>query len=359
MLTVMHTESSTGWGGQEHRILEESKGMAGRGYRLLIAAPAQSNLFARAEKSGIETFAIDFRKNNLAAIFSLASLMKREKVDIVNTHSSLDSWFSTLAAQITKLKPKVIRTRHLSTPVSTSPFSSLVYNVLTDAIMTTGEEIRRQMISHNGFDGSKITSVPTGINLERFNPAVTRPAFRPAGFSIGMVGVLRSWKGHSYLIEAAPEILKRIPDACFYIVGNGPQYDNIKNLISDLSLQDRVVMLGHREDVPEIIAAMDVIVHPSYANEGVPQSILQAMAMGKPVVASDAGAIKEVVLDGKTGFLIEPGNPGAIAQKITALYENPGLMAEFGKEGRDIVEKEHTISTMLDKIESIYKVILH
>ena len=124
-----------------------------------------------------------------------------------------------------------------------------------------------------------------------------------------MVGVLRSWKGHVFLLRAIPDIVKHIPNAHFYIVGEGPQRENIEGIVRDMSLQDRVSLLGHREDIPEIMASLDVIVHPSYAGEGIPQSLLQALAMKRPVVASDAGAIKEIILDNTTGYLIESENP--------------------------------------------------
>jgi glycosyltransferase involved in cell wall biosynthesis len=226
--------------------------------------------------------------------------------------------------------------------------------VLPDAIITTGEEIRQGMINDNGYNAVKIFSIPTGIDIERFNPEKVRPAFLTNGFSIGMVGVLRSWKGHRFFIEAIPEILGSVADAHFFIIGDGPQYENIKKLLSGQPFEDRVLMLGHREDIPEVLASLDVLVHPSYANEGIPQSVLQAMAMEKPVVASDAGAIKEAVIDGSTGFLIPSGNAHEIALKAISLYKTPELGKAFGIEGRRLVEKMYSFDGMLDKIEMLY-----
>lgn len=108
------------------------------------------------------------------------------------------------------------------------------------------------MINDNGFSGSKIFSIPTGIDTERFSPKKIKPVLQTNGFSVGMIGVLRSWKGHRFFIEAMPHILRQIPQAVSYIVGDGPQYENIKSLIHSLSLEDKVFMLGHREDIPEV-----------------------------------------------------------------------------------------------------------
>jgi len=359
MALILHTEASLGWGGQEIRIIQESVGMICRGHRIIIAAPKESQIFKRAQDAGIKTFTAKFQKKNPFSILKMSSLINREKPDIVNTHSSLDSWVTSIAAKLLrKTKPKIIRTRHLSTPISRSYLSHLIYDIMPDAIITTGEAIRERMIKHNGFDGLKIFSIPTGIDLERFNLARVKPSLQIEGFSIGMIGILRSWKGHKYFIEAIPKILRQIPNAVFYIIGDGPQKDNIINLIYNLSLKEKVLMLGHRGDIPEIIASLDIIVHPSYANEGVPQSILQALAMEKPVIASDVGAIKEVVIDGQTGFLIEPRHPAQLAEKVIELYRNPELMVKFGREGRRLVEENYSLEKMLDKIEGLYKKLL-
>ncbi|MBI4683850.1 MAG: glycosyltransferase family 4 protein [Nitrospirae bacterium] len=378
-LNILHTESSLGWGGQEIRIINESLGMLRRGHKVYIAAPEESNIFSRANNAGIAVFPLLLKKKNLLDFLKIAALIKGKRIDIINTHSSSDSWVATIAARISRLKPLILRTRHLSTPIAKNPLSRLLYNTLPDVVITTGEEIRQRMIDDNKFDSSKIFSIPTGVDTEVFNPAKVKPAFYlknlpiPSdnsplppftkggqggikdGFLIGMVSVLRSWKGHRYLIEAAPYILKKIPDAFFYIAGDGPQLQNIKKMITEFSLENKIFMLGHRNDTPQIFASFDVIVHPSYANEGVPQSILQAMAMEKPVIASDAGAIKEIVINRETGFLIEPKNPYQIAEKTIELYENPKLGIEFGKKGRRLVERKYSFENMLDKIESLYE----
>jgi glycosyltransferase involved in cell wall biosynthesis len=356
--SILHTEASLGWGGQEIRIVQEALGMIRRGHRVIISAPEESSILKKARASGMETFPLSFSKKNPASALEIRSLISREKIDIVNTHSSSDSWVATLGARLSGQRPAVIRTRHLSTPIGRSLLSRLIYDILPDAVMTTGEEIRQRMVSVNGFDGSKIWSVPTGIDVARFDPARVGPAFSPAGFTVGMIGVLRSWKGHEFFLRAAPLISERIPAARFYIVGDGPQRLNIERMIGELSLEGRVILLGHREDVPEIMASLDVVVQPSYANEGVPQSVLQALAMERPVVASDAGAISEVVLNGKTGLLVGPRNPEQLAEKVLELYLDPELRRRLGAEGRILVLGRHTFEAMLDRVEALYEMLM-
>ncbi len=358
MITILHTESSKGWGGQEMRIILEALGMLRKGYRVKIAAPENSNIYPRAREQGIEVFPFRFQKNNPLALLKMSSMINKEKIDIVNTHSSSDSWVSTIAAKFSNGKPKIIRTRHLSTPISKSSFSRLIYNTLPSAIITTGEEIRQRMINDLGFEAAKIFSIPTGVDEGRFSPERVRSVLKRNGFSAGMVGVLRSWKGHPFFIEAIPHILRAIPDALFYIIGDGPQMPRVKSLIQSRALEDKVFMLGQREDIPEVLASLDVIVHPSTANEGVPQAILQALAMEKPVVASDVGAIKEVIVDGQTGFLIPPQESRAIAAKVIDLYKNPLLRKKFGAEGRILVHHSYSLEKMLERTENLYRRLL-
>ncbi|GLI54204.1 glycosyltransferase family 4 protein [Thermodesulfovibrio yellowstonii] len=353
-LTILHTESSKGWGGQEIRILQEALGMRDRGYRVLIATEKDSTLFNKAMQKGIEVFDIHFSKYNPYSFLKIKDLLEKEKVDILNTHSSKDSWVASIAAKMSKNKPKIIRTRHLSTPISKSYISKIIYDLIPDAIVTTSEEIKDTMIKFNRFNEKKIFSIPTGIDLKLFKNENIESAIKEQGFKIGTIGILRDWKGHSYFIESIPLIKKAIPKAIFFIIGDGPQRDNLKKLIDELDLNQSVKMLGFRDDIPKVIYSLDVIVHPSYANEGVPQVILQALAMKKPVVASNITGIREVIIDNQTGLLVEPKNKWDIAEKVIELYNNKDLRIRLGEEGEKFVKINFSIESMLDKLESIY-----
>ena len=359
MKTVLHTEASNGWGGQEIRIIQESIGMISRGYRVLITASDESCIYQRAKAANIEAFCFSFNKYSPVSIAKIANLIDSTKIDILNTHSSSDSWVATIGAKLSNRKPVIIRTRHLSTPISKTFLSRVIYNILPDAVITTGEAIKQRMITDNGYNRNKICSIPTGINLNNFTPEQTIPAVEKKQFNVGMVSVLRSWKGHEYFIKAIPSILKVVPETQFYIVGNGPREGYIKSLISEMGLKAKVIMLGHREDIAEVMASMDVIVHPSYANEGVPQSLIQALAMRKAAVASDTGARKELIINGKTGFLVKKEDPFLIAEKVIHLYNNPELRKKFGSAGRSLIQQKYSITQMLDSIEELYEKLLN
>ncbi|MDI1471020.1 MAG: glycosyltransferase [Thermodesulfovibrio sp.] len=145
----------------------------------------------------------------------------------------------------------------------------------------------------------------------------------------------------------------------FYIVGDGPQRENIKNNIKQLNIEKWVIMTGYREDIPEILASLDVIVHPSYANEGVPQAVIQAMAMKKTVIATDTGSIKEILIDKFSGLLIEPKNKEQIAEAVISLYKDNQLRSFLGENAQRLVKDNYSFDKMLEKIENVYQKIFH
>lgn len=359
MITILHTEASKGWGGQEIRIIQEALGLKKRGYGIIILAEKDSKIFIKSRELGLESYPISFSKYNPVSYFKLKSLIEKLKVQIVNTHSSKDSWITAISAQLINKRPKIIRTRHLSTQINRVFFNRLLYDVLPDLVITTGENIRKRMITENKFNPEKIISIPTGVDLERFNPERFPQLIKRDEFSVGTIGVLRSWKGHSYLIDAVPMVIKKIPNVKFYIVGEGPQRENLNSQIKRLKLEKSVVITGHREDIPEILSQLDIVIHPSYANEGIPQAVLQAFAMKKAVIATNIDCINEIVINQKTGILIEPKNADQIAESIIILFKNKNLRLTLGENGRKLVEEGYSYDKMLDKLENVYQRLLN
>jgi len=353
---ILHTEASMGWGGQEIRIVTEMLGLQKRGYWVGLAASPKSQIYKQAKKKNIPLFPLNLEKRNLKAVRSLINILKSHNIAILNTHSSWDSWVGGLA-KIIYPRFKLIRTRHLSTPIGRNPLSWLIYNVLPDKVITTGNAIKERMISHNHFNPQKIVSIPTGVDISHFKPD-TKPALPKNGFLIGTISVLRSWKGHRYLIMAVPEILRAIPQAQFYLVGEGPQRKNLEKMISKMGLADKVILLGHREDIPEIMASLDVIVHPSTEHEGVPQTLLQTLASKKPVIATNVGSIPEIIKHFETGLLIPPENPKAIAQAVITLASHPEISEKIASNGRSLIIKQYSLEKMLDEIEKVYQLLL-
>lgn len=364
-LRILHTESSTVMGGQELRILSEATGMVRRGHTVILGVPPQSRLKQYAEREGLPISPVALKKSRLAPlIFEFLGMIRRHNIDILNTHGSLDSWTASIAGRLSGLKPVVIRTRHKSTPIAPGLRHRILYQKLPHAIITTGETVRDGLIRRLGIDPSRVVSIPTGVDLEVYRPAQRDASIRTQfGFSsqhilVGAIAFLRDYKGLGYLVEAARLVIKAHPDSRFLIVGDGPEKMRLLQQIEDLGLSQHILLAGFREDIPQILAAMDVCVVCSVEGEGLPQSLTQAMAMERPVVATTVGSIPEVVQHRITGLLVPPRDAAGLAEHIGLLIKDPALRRRLAQQGRALIAGSYSLDNMLSRTEAFYEELL-
>ena len=362
-MKILHTEWSDGWGGQEIRILAESLAFIKKGYEITIAAQPKSQLYKKSKQAGVPTFAIKMNKGlNLLAIYSLVKFIKKNKIQIVHTHSSVDSRTAGIAARICKIK--VVRSRHISIPISKSFITYWQYMKLADKVITTGRDIRNIMIERNKMSPNKIISAPAGADTEQFNMERKLKNIRPSyninekHFLVGIVSVLRSWKGHTYLIEAIKIASKKIPNIHLIIVGDGPQKEFLEKLINNLDIKDKVTLTGYQQKPEIFYNAMDIVVLPSYAGEATSQTLPQAMLMGRPVISTSIGGLSEVVIHNQTGLIVPPKNSNEIYLAIKVLYEDIDLRKKLINNGREHVLKNFTFDKMVMTTENAYKEVL-
>jgi len=333
-LTILHCESSLGWGGQENRTLNELLAVREIGHRCLVACQPGAKLGARAREAGFAVTEVRMRHVlDLPGIATLRGLMRREKVHIVNTHSGRDTQLAGLAARsLGRGRPRVVRTRHLALPIS----SRFTYSILPDHVVTVSHFVADYLASE-GIPRRRITAVQTGIDLAPYQlaePGTLREelGLGPAVQLIGTVAILRKKKGHVEVIEAAGRVLERFPDVHFIFAGNGPQMENLRRRIAERGLDSHFHLLGLRRDVPNILKSLDVFVLPTY-QEALGTAFIEAGATGCPVIGTAVDGVPEVIVDGETGILVPPRDSAAVAQALLALLENPGRRRAMGQAG--------------------------
>jgi glycosyltransferase involved in cell wall biosynthesis len=354
-LTILHTESSCGWGGQEIRILAEIEGLAARGHRLALACPPEARIHDEARRRGIAVAPLPIASKRPRGVLALRAWIAAQRPDVVNTHSSTDSWLAALACATLANAPPLVRTRHISAAVPRNAATRWLYQSATRTIVTTGESLKAQLVRDNGYDAACIVSVPTGVDLARFAPADPRQARARLGLPdgpllVGIVATLRSWKGHRYLIDA----LGRLPYAHLVIVGDGPQRAALEEKARAPAVAGRVHFAGNQADVVPWLQSFDVFALPSYANEGVPQALLQAAACGLPIVTTDAGAIGEVAHDGDTALVVPREDPVALSDALRRLASDAALAATLGERAAALVRARHGKDAMLDAMEAVF-----
>lgn len=361
--SLLHTEWSSGWGGQEIRILAESKAFRERGVTVSIAAQPGGQLLRHASEEGFQVFPVHMHKGlNLSAIAQFVNIIRKHQIDLVHTHSSVDHRLAGIAARLTR-RP-IVRSRHLSTPIKRSPFSKALYTRLADRVITSGQFIRDAMVEYNGMPAEQIVSIPAGIDVEQFSLARELPDVRAelgisaGAFVVGIVGVLRSWKGHADLVQAVRLLKAEIPGIKLLIVGEGPQRGALETLIHETGQEDNVLMVGHQKDPAPYMKAMDVVALPSFANEATSQVLPQAMAMRRPVISTNIGGLPEVVLHEKTGLLVPPRDCKAIAAALLRLQQDPQLRQRLADQGYRHAQENFTFEAMIDRTEAVYRSLL-
>ena len=366
-LNILHTEASKGWGGQELRVLAELQGFAARGCRTRLLAPGDAQILQAARDRGIacEPFPFDrpLSFQGLRQIHRLCRRLRDDPADVIVTHSSHDSWQIGLARLFMRPAPAVVRTRHVSAPITDNFASRWLYRRSADRIAATGETIRRHILTVTGADPDNVEAVPTGVDSKRFDPdrypdktAVRRNLGLPEnGRLIGIAATLRTWKGHQELLTAFERLQANHPDLHLIIAGDGPQRPRIETRKAAMQGGERTHILGHREDIPAILAALDIFALPSRSNEGVPQAILQAMAMGLPIVTTDAGSIAEAVQHEHNGLIVEKRNADNLEAGLSRVLEDRDLAARLGRNARADALAHHGVDAMLDRMERLMR----
>ena len=357
-IRVLHTEWSDGWGGQEIRILNEMLAVRERGVMAFLACRENARIREKALEQGIPVFTLPFRGNtDLKTLFGLMRIIRREKIDIVNTHSGKDTWVGGLAAKLTGRK--FLRTRHLSNPINPSRLNFI--NEIADFIITTGSGVREDLIRNNRIRPDRIASVPTGVDADLFDPSrYDRAAERQrlgiseGEIAIGALGVIRGVKRHEDFIRAAEILNKKHDRLRFFIAGDGPIRKDLEKLIGELRL-DNFKILGHIEQPAGYLSALDIFVNSS-ANEGVPQAVIQALMMRKAVVATDAGSTSDLHED--NFLLVDPLAPERLAEEIEALILQREKREEYGRKSREPMLRDFSDDTMGERIVEIYRKVL-
>ncbi len=298
-------------------------------------------------------------KYDLRVLPRLAKRIHERKVDAVVTVGTggdkmfwgrLAAWLDGVpvicsALHSTGLPDRVERLNRLLAPI-------------TDAFIAVAPAHGRYLAEHEGCPADRVVVIPNGVDVERFHPRwpdrdLARQVGLPEGAPVaGIVAALRPEKNHELLLKAAAILRRRVPEARWLVVGDGTRRAELERLAAELGLSEAVCFLGSRSDVPQVLSLVDVFVLTSHM-EANPVSILEAMAMEKPVVATAVGSVPETVHDGLTGFLVPPGDAEAVAARVTELLEDPDRAAAMGRRGREEVIARWSVQRMVQGYEEL------
>ncbi|MCX5779128.1 MAG: glycosyltransferase family 4 protein [Elusimicrobia bacterium] len=371
MKKIAHIYSSWTAGGAEKIMLSLAAGLERAGYLNFIVAPGDSYLFSQARRMEIAACPIVIKGSfDPIGIVTLWRIVSRNKIDIIHAHQGKVFWpciivkmYATLLHVLCPRSypgiPMVVFHRHADLP---HRFYSRWHYTLADQVVAISNAVAQGLIAREKVAPEKISVVYNGTDFEQFSPAVSGEAVRREyhlenTIVVGTVAAMNKpkGKGQGYLIEAAALLRTRFPDARYLIVGTGDILEELKESARRQGVDDIVFFTGYQESVEKYIAAMDVFCFLSWDTEGFGQVMVEAQAMGKPVIGTDIGGIPETFKNGTTGICIPPENTDAVVSAITLFLGDPVRRRDTGVAAQSFVRERFGMKQMIDQTIAVYE----
>ncbi len=360
---ILHIDSESGWRGGEAQVLQLCIGLKTLDYDPLLVVSPQSALETRASRANLDIVPLKMRSEyNVRTILRLRRLIHKQGIALSHAHTAHAHSLAWGATAKTLAVPVVV-SRRVDFSVGRNYFSRLKYQSPRVYFIAISHGVK-QVLLKGGIHEERIFVVPSGVNAGKFEDEVrTRQDFceefnlSPDTVIVGNIAHLADHKGQRYLVEAVPEVLGKCPKAVFFIVGEGEERPALEQLIAKLDLRSKVILTGFREDVGYFLRAFDVFVLSSHL-EGLCTSLLDALLMEVPVVATRTGGVPEIIEDSVTGLLVEVRNPHALAEGILRLIREPALSQQFAKAGRERVLTRYTTQQMVRGTVAVYEQVL-
>ncbi len=355
-LKILHIDPEMGWGGGEAEVIGLLRYLALWGHHNDVLCHPEGRLLNEARKLSIPTFPIRIRNEiDFTPVWSLRRRIRHEKYDIIHFHTkrahALSSWPLGVDS-----RSKCVVTRRMDYRLKRNWYNDWLYNRRVDGIVAISQRIADVLI-RGGAKREKIRIIYSGVDPALFQP--TAPVGeRPGPLVIGTAAVLEERKGYAFLLEAAALLKSQGHRLAYRFAGEGSQRERLEKLVMKLGLKEEVFFAGFVSDVPAFLSTIDIFALPS-VNEGLGVAVLEAMAAGRPVVASRVGGIPELVEDRITGVLVPPEDPQALAEAISQLASEKPLAQEMGAKGCKRVHERFTLEKMARRNEKYYYELLY
>lgn len=366
-MTILFLISSEGYYGVENMLVTLALQLSQQGCRCVVGVFCNSHsphteVAEQAERQGltVEIIACNGRWD-WSAVTQIRSLLAKHDVHVLHPHGYKADLYALAAASRNRV-PLLATTHNWPSKL----LSMRAYAILDrlalrafDKVIVVSDAVA-DILRHSGMAAEKVAMIPNGVDLDRFRSAVPKLrneiglAHNPV---VGFVGRLVPDKGGALLVRAAQHVLTIHPNTTFVLVGEGPAHQEWKALAGELGIDKQVIFVGARDDMPEVYASFDMVVLPSLI-EALPMCLLEAMAAGKPVIATRVGAVPRLVVEAQTGLLLEPGDVSALAQAILRLLENPDMACQLGENGRAHVARHFSAEVMAKSYIEMYEQVL-
>ena len=353
-------------GGTERQLLELVTRLDTERYNPKVCCLSEGGKLVENLKKNIKSYVIKRKSSfDISRLYRLYKLIKMEQPHIVHTFLFNANTYGRLAAKLAGVPIIISSERDLG--FNLSQFDRIINRLLSkwsNKIVANSKSVADRVVKEDKINDDKVTYIYNGIDVQSFVTHVDSSQKKeqlgipPENKVVTVVAnMYYPIKGHSYFIHAASKIIRVMPDTTFILVGDGTLKESFIRLSKKLNVFKNMLFLGFRPDIPELLAITDIAVLPSLS-EGFPNVVLEAMAAGKPVVASAVGGILEIVLNNETGFLIPPADSDALAEKIITLLQDEALCTVMGIAGYQRVAALFSIDQMVRNTECLYEALI-
>jgi len=361
-LRTLHVNTARTWRGGEQQVFYLTAGLRERGHAADIVCQPGSPLAERARAAGVPTFEINMRGEwDIVAAVRLAHRMCRGRYQVVHGHTSHSHAMLGLASWMLLRRPKRVVARRVDFRIDRHWLSKMKYQIWADRFIAVSEAVKQIMVD-GGVRPDNVSVVNSSVDLSRFQNVEVgdlRTEFGLPADAILIVdaAMLVEHKAQKYLVAAMPEVLEAFPNAYCLLVGDGELRPQLERQAAKLDQIGRVIFAGFREDPLRFIKGADVSVMSSQ-EDGMGNSVQETLAMRRPLVATNAGGIPEMAIDGVNAIVVERKDPHALAQGIVRMLRDPELAARLGEGGRRIIEEKFTTDRMVERTLEVYRELL-
>ncbi|MBI5740615.1 MAG: glycosyltransferase [Nitrospirae bacterium] len=362
MINILYLFVTLPVGGAEEHLLTILRNLNPEEYRPTVLCIRDKGEIGREiEGMGIDVISLnrDSKAADVRIIKDILKVMRKQNISLVHTHLYHANMYGRTAAFLAEVP--VVSTEHNAYPKY--KFKRRIVNWLlakrTGKIVAVSDAVKNHIVARDWITPTKVEVIHNAVDISRFD-SVTRETSRqklciaPESLVIGTVGRLIEQKGHIYLIEALHAVREAVPQIKLVLAGSGTLETSLKNEVSAKGLDEHVMFLGQRRDIPDILKAMDIFVLPSLW-EGLPMVLLEAMASGLPIVATSVSGVTEIVRDEINGIIVPARNKTALAGAIIGLSADSVKRKAFGRSGRKMVEDRFSSVRMAARLDSVYK----
>jgi len=365
-MKILQITTHLDYGGIPNYIVTLSRALTQKGHKVSVISGG-GPMVKQLEDSGIRHLEFDLRTKSeispklLFFMPKLLSIIKKEKPDILHAHTRVTQVLSQIARKKTNVK--YVSTCHgFFKPKG----ARVLFPCWGDRVIAISEAVRKHLLDDFGVDDNKVKLIYNGIDLSKFSDdssAEEKAEFKTKiglkdGKVVGIISRLSDVKGHEYLFEAIAMVAKKYPGIQLLVVGDGPLKEKFIKKVKALGISDKVFFRASTYNVAKYLSIIDIFAMPTL-QEGLGLSIIEAMAMGKPVIASDVAGVRTLIKDGETGLLVLARDPNAIKNAIERLLHDKALADRLASAGEKLVLDKFTVESMVEKVENTYREVLN